>query len=225
MERSNWTVAFSWVKAHAGIFGNELADHVAKTAARAKDKTTSYSTIPLSTLFWELEEESKLKWQKKWEESPKAAKKTILSKNNRQTQIENIHYLKLHSYGFRTRQNQSLPSQIRIIGKCNMSLQQGRSHYGHLLYHCTLLQQQRELLGDTLKHGIWPISKHNLITKHMESFMKCTNSIDFDKPKRCRCNCKVVRDIIQWLYIVKGMQRPTPRAEADPASLPIIKNQ
>ena len=72
MEKSNWTVAFAWVKAHAGILGNELADQMAKTAARVKDKT-SYSRIPLSTLFRELEEESKVKWQQNWEESPKAA--------------------------------------------------------------------------------------------------------------------------------------------------------
>jgi len=65
-------VAFAWVKAHAGILGNELADQMAKTAARVKDKT-SYSRIPLSTLFRELEEESKVKWQQNWEESPKAA--------------------------------------------------------------------------------------------------------------------------------------------------------
>jgi len=63
LERSNWTVTFVWVKAHAGILGNEMADHQAKTAARDEDMTTSFSRIPLSTLFWELEEESKLKWQ------------------------------------------------------------------------------------------------------------------------------------------------------------------
>jgi len=73
LKRSNWTVAFAWVRAHAGILGNELANQLAETAARVKDKTTSYSRIPLSTLFWELEEESKLPWQQNWEESPKAA--------------------------------------------------------------------------------------------------------------------------------------------------------
>jgi len=76
LESSNWTLTFAWVKADAGILGNELADQLAKTAARVKDKTTYYSRIPLSTLFRELEEESKLKWQQKWKESPKAAQTT-----------------------------------------------------------------------------------------------------------------------------------------------------
>jgi len=61
--RSSWKVMFVWVKAHAGILGNELADQLAKTAARDEDMTTSFCRIPLSTLLRELEEESKLKWQ------------------------------------------------------------------------------------------------------------------------------------------------------------------
>jgi hypothetical protein len=54
-----------------------LADQQAKTAARVTDKTTSYNRIPLSTLFRELEEESKLTWQQNWEESPKAAQTKV----------------------------------------------------------------------------------------------------------------------------------------------------
>jgi len=54
LERSNWKVTFVRVKAHAGILGDELADQLAKTAARDEDMTTSLSRIPLSTLFREL---------------------------------------------------------------------------------------------------------------------------------------------------------------------------
>jgi hypothetical protein len=38
-----------------------MADQLAKTAARDEDMT-SFSRIPLNTLFREPEEESKLKW-------------------------------------------------------------------------------------------------------------------------------------------------------------------
>jgi len=34
LETANWTIEFSWVKAHVGIYGNELADQLAKAAAR-----------------------------------------------------------------------------------------------------------------------------------------------------------------------------------------------
>jgi ribonuclease HI len=59
LERSNWTVAFARVKAHTGILGNELADQLAKAAVRGKDKAISYSRIPTSTLYRELEKKQK----------------------------------------------------------------------------------------------------------------------------------------------------------------------
>jgi hypothetical protein len=42
-----------------GIYGNEIADRLAKEAARSKDTETAFSRIPISTLYYELEEEAR----------------------------------------------------------------------------------------------------------------------------------------------------------------------
>ena len=63
LERYNWTVTFVWVKAHAGILGNEMTEQISKSAARDEDMTTPFTRIPLSTQFPELEEVCKLKCQ------------------------------------------------------------------------------------------------------------------------------------------------------------------
>jgi hypothetical protein len=52
----------------------------------------------------------------------------------------------------------------------------------HLINQCTLLQTQRELIrNNVLKSGNWPVSKHEIIMKHLKSFLTFTNSIDFDQ--------------------------------------------
>jgi ribonuclease HI len=73
LERTNWTIEFSWVKAHIGIYGNELADQLAKAAAYNTDTTVSFNRIPKSTLYSKIEEEAIQKWQKEWENCTKAA--------------------------------------------------------------------------------------------------------------------------------------------------------
>jgi hypothetical protein len=71
LERANWTINFSWVKAHVGIYGNELADQLAKDVVRNRDTMNSFNKIPKSTLYGEIEE-VKQKWQKEWEGCTKA---------------------------------------------------------------------------------------------------------------------------------------------------------
>jgi len=46
MEEREWKISLCWVKAHAGIRGNELADRLAKKAATNKNIPESYNKIP-----------------------------------------------------------------------------------------------------------------------------------------------------------------------------------
>jgi hypothetical protein len=56
-----------------GIYGNELADQLAKTAAFNRDTTVSFNMIPKSTVYREIEEEATQKWQEAWENCTKVA--------------------------------------------------------------------------------------------------------------------------------------------------------
>jgi len=51
LERINWTIEFSWVKANIGIYGNELADKLAKAAACNRDTTVSFNRISKSMFY------------------------------------------------------------------------------------------------------------------------------------------------------------------------------
>jgi len=50
----------------------------------------------------------------------------------------------------------------------------------HLLFDCTVLQEERErLIGKISKHDNWPVNKSELGNKYIRHFTQFTNSIDF----------------------------------------------
>jgi ribonuclease HI len=69
LENDNWTIHFTWVKAHNDNYGNELADQLAKEAASSNEVETAYKKIPKSALVRELKEEGELVWQNEWDAS------------------------------------------------------------------------------------------------------------------------------------------------------------
>ena len=72
LEKSNWTITFTWIKAHAGTNGNELADKLAKQAARKDD--ISFDRIPKSEIKQQVRDQSIAKWQTQWDCTPKGSK-------------------------------------------------------------------------------------------------------------------------------------------------------
>jgi ribonuclease HI len=54
MGKTHWKIQFSWVKAHVGIQGIELADTLLKEAATNMDITESYKKVPKILVMSEL---------------------------------------------------------------------------------------------------------------------------------------------------------------------------
>jgi len=61
------------VKAHAGIFGEEIAERLAKQATQNYQYNVPYSRIPKCTIINNNRKESIRKWQRQWEEITKVA--------------------------------------------------------------------------------------------------------------------------------------------------------
>ena len=70
LEKRNWTIVFTWIKALAGNYGNELADKLAKETAR-KDYI-SFTRIPKSEITQHVRVQSIAKCQTQWNRTTKA---------------------------------------------------------------------------------------------------------------------------------------------------------
>jgi ribonuclease HI len=88
LEKDNWTIHFTWVKAHNDNFGNELADQLAKKAASRREGETAYSKIPKSAVIKVIQEEGELDWQREWNASTKGEKNKIILPNYRRLEIK-----------------------------------------------------------------------------------------------------------------------------------------
>ena len=69
LEKKVWTIQITWIKAHAGHYGNEMADNLAKEAI--KNKETIYNKLPKSQVVQQVKQQSIEKWQNQWDQTKK----------------------------------------------------------------------------------------------------------------------------------------------------------
>jgi hypothetical protein len=142
MEKMDWIIQFCWVKAHAGIQGNELADTLTKEAATNADITECYNKIPKSVVKSKLDVISVEKWQREWDQTtkgkitkeyfPAVAERLSMKINithNLTTMVTGHGNIKSYLYCFKIIETSTCP-----CGNKDQTID-------HLLFECELLQK------------------------------------------------------------------------------------
>jgi hypothetical protein len=172
LDRADWTIGILWVKAHLGIYGNELADQLAKVATRKGDIAVCFNRIPTSTLFCKLNEVVTQKWQTDWDNCTKAAITKALFPNVRDRLKMNISinpkFTAMINVHGRTR---AYLHRFKLIDNATCPCNKDDQTVDHLICQCTLLHTNRQLLRKYVEQsGNWPASKLELIKKTLKIF-------------------------------------------------------
>jgi ribonuclease HI len=171
MGKINWKIQFCWVKAHARIQGNELADTLTKEAATNADIRECYKKVPKSVVLSELGGICDERWQREWDQTAKGAisneyfqvvaerlKTQINITQNFTTMVTGHGNVRSYLHRFKI-----IETPICPCGTAAQTIDQ-------LLFECELLNKERDNLKSTIiKTDIWPISKNKLIRKDFKT--------------------------------------------------------
>ena len=176
LEKRNWTVIFTWIKAHAGNYGNELADKVAKEAARNDD--LSFNRLPKSEIVKQVRNQSITNWQIQWDRTTKGSRTKqffLTIKDRLTTKIKwTPNFTPIVTAHGKTK---AYVHRSKIIESPECPCDGGNRTIEHLLYDCTKLQRESEkLISNLLKQENWSVNKSDLVNKDIEHFIQFTNS-------------------------------------------------
>jgi hypothetical protein len=141
-ERKELEIEFKWTKAHAGIYGNEIADRLAKEATQ--NYYVTYSRIPKSAIKKDIRKESIRKWQSQWEETTKGAiTKDFFPSVERRLAVnlnlnQNVTTIMTGHGNIR-----SYVHRLKIIGSPECPCKQGIQTVDYLIFQCKRLMNER----------------------------------------------------------------------------------
>jgi ribonuclease HI len=179
LEEREWSIKFSWVKAHAGTLGNEIADRLAKEPARSENMQYEFDRTPKSTLQHKEEDEAIQECQTGWSTTHKA------------TATRQYFPIVQERLSLKLKLTPKITADLTDHGKTKAYLHGFHLREGatcgcgneyqsmdHILFHCGNTRAQREIM---IRHiGTWPMSKQDLVNKHQKIFSWFEESIDFD---------------------------------------------
>jgi hypothetical protein len=183
MKRTNWEITHCWVKAHAGILGNESADMLAKKAATNGLLTVDYNRIPKSVVSRELEEEGVKKWQRNWSQTTKGSTTKEYFPNIQERLKMKINLTQnltaiLTGHG----KTEAYLHRFKTIKEPTCPCGTAEQTTDHVIFDCAMLTKEREKLKTSAQQkDRWPTNKQKLLRKHYKDFVKFINDIPLDK--------------------------------------------
>ena len=178
-----WQIHFQWIKAHVGIYGNEVADKLAKEAAEGNNMPLVYNKIPESSIIEAERKRGIEKWQQIWANSTKGTltksffpsvqdrlRIKIPMTKNFTTIVTGHGPIRSYFYRFKISESPECP-----CSGVEQTVQ-------HLLWECSILDRQRRNFKMAIGgEGNWPINNAEIIKKHLRAFAQFINSIDFEQ--------------------------------------------
>jgi hypothetical protein len=149
----------------------------------SSDIAVSFNRIPTSTLHSELKEVVIQKWQSDWDKCTKAAITQEFFPNardrlNMKISINPNFTATVTGHG----RTGAYRHRFKLTDNATCPRNKEDQTIDHLIYRCTLLHANRELLRVNVQQsGNWPASKQELITKHLKPFLTFTKSINFEE--------------------------------------------
>ena len=164
LEKENWHIEFTWIKAHAGHSGKELADKLAKEAT--KNREICFNKIPYSEIVRQERQKSIAKWQQ-WDESNKGrvtkeyfpeVKETLKKK----IKLSPYFTAMVTAHG----KTKAYLHRFKIIQSPECVCANDDQTVDHLIFDCPKLDKEREkLIAYTAKEEGWPVRNSDLVNK------------------------------------------------------------